>query len=79
MDRGTDVAQEFVVGAPRWRDNDDLHIGGGTINLLIKLTYVPLFEYLSRNFNNGQTVTELKAVPIDCAFQVDLAEPLFTE
>ena len=30
IDIDNDGSHELVVGAPRWRGNDDLHLGGGT-------------------------------------------------
>ena len=38
IDIDSDGSHELVVGAPRWRDNDDLHLGGG----ILSLTEIPV-------------------------------------
>ena len=38
IDIDGDGSHELVVGAPRWRDNDDLHLGGG----ILSLTKIPV-------------------------------------
>ena len=31
IDINSNGSHQLVVGAPRWRDNDDLHLGGGML------------------------------------------------